>query len=233
VTPSFALHVHKHIGSLPVDEITTDHVLGILEPLWRAQPETATKLRARVEAVLDFARTRGWRAGDNPARWGGHLEYSLPARRRLKPTKHHAAMAWQVVPTFLTDLRKQPKVKAKALEFMVLNASRSGEVFGAMWDEIDFDAKVWTIGASRMKGAKEHRVPLTDRALVILREMEGKKLRRHGNIIFPGRCGQLAADTFFKHLQRMGLDAVPHGFRSSFRDWCIDNGKDSELAEFA
>jgi integrase len=141
-------------------------------------------------------------------------------------------MPWKDVPAFLKELQLRDDVNARALEFLVLASARGGEVLGMKWDEIDVAARLWTVPPERMKGNKQHRVPLCDRMLTILKEMEGQKLRRHGGIVFPGQNGQLAEDTFPRLIRRMGLDVLPHGFRSSFRDWAIDNGKDSELAEF-
>jgi integrase len=187
----------------------------------------------RVEAVLDFAKTRGWRNGENPARWDGHLEHTLPDRKRLAPVEHHAAMPWRGVPAFLSQVRTEGKTATLALEFLILNACRTAEVIGADWSEIDLAAKVWTIPSVRMKGRKEHRIPLCPRSMEILREMERRRLRRHGDVVFPGTRGpRLAIDTFYKQLKRMNVDTTPHGFRSSFRTWGDDNAKDSELGEF-
>lgn len=206
-----------------VAEVTTADVLEVLQPVWSTKPETASKLRGRLEKVLDAAKAKGFRAGENPARWRGHLSNLLPKQPALT-RGHHSAMSYIEVPAFVSRLRAREAVAARALEFLILTAARAGEVFGATWDEIDTTAKLWTIPASRMKAGKEHRVPLTDRALDILAEVA--KLRtsdRPDTFVFPGgRVGRPLSNMAFKQLlDRMGETGfVPHGFRSSFRDWC-------------
>jgi integrase len=206
---------------LPVDKITTDDVLSVLKPLWNEKPETASRLRGRIERVLDAAKAQGLRNGENPARWRGHLDQLLPKRPRLT-RGHHAAMKYTDVPTFLADLQARRATAAMALEFTVLTAARSGEVLGARWDEFDLDHTVWTIPATRMKGAREHRVPLSRRARKILEAMQEA---RNGDLVFsgqkPGR--PLSVMALEMVLRRMKIDGVTvHGFRSAFRDWAAE-----------
>jgi integrase len=206
---------------LPVGKITTDDVLSVLKPLWNEKPETASRLRGRIERVLDAARAQGLRSGENPARWRGHLDQLLPKRQRLT-RGHHAAMSYDAVPTFVIDLQARPSTAALALEFAILTAARSGEVLGALWDEFDLDRAVWTVPAARMKAGREHRVPLSKRALAIVKTMhEG----RSGDFVFPGqkpgKC--LSVMALEMVLRRMKIDGVTvHGFRSAFRDWAAE-----------
>lgn len=206
------------LRSKPVDEIGTEAVLAVLKPLWLEKPETAARLRGRIEAVLDAARAQGHRTGENPARWRGHLSHLLPKRGKLT-RGHHAAMAYRDVPAFIAALRGREAIAALALEFCILTAGRSGEALGARWSEVDLDAKVWTLPAARMKAAREHRVPLSERALAILARLAGA---RTGEFVFPGqRDGKpLSNMAMGMALRRMKLDgATVHGFRSAFRDW--------------
>ena len=207
------------IRSTPVDTIDTEAVLSVLKPLWTRAPETASRLRGRIETVLDAAKARGFidRNEANPARWRGHLDKLLPKRAKLK-RGHHAAMPYADVPAFVADLRERRATAARALEYCILTAARSGEVLAARWVEIDFDEKVWTIPAGRTKAAREHRVPLSDRALALLNEMEAG---RTGEFIFPGqRQGRpLSGMAFEMLLRRFRSPYTAHGFRSSFRDW--------------
>ncbi len=205
---------------VPVDQIDTEAVLSVLTPLWSKVPETAARLRGRIEAILDAARARGFipRNEANPARWRGHLERLLPKRQKLT-RGHHAAMPYADVPAFIARLRERKGSAAQALEFCVLTAARSGEVLGARWDEIDVVTRVWTIPAKRMKPGREHRVPLSARAMELL---EGLAEARTGEYVFPGRrSGRTLNETAMQQLLgRMGVDdATIHGFRSSFRDW--------------
>jgi integrase len=203
----------------PVDEISTAEVLSVLQPIWARIPETASRVRGRIEAVLDYAKAHGLRSGENPASWRGHLALILPRRQKLS-RGHHAAMDYADVPTFIADLRKCESIAARALEVLVLTAARSAEVLGARWSEIDLEAKVWTIPAHRMKAGREHRVPLSSRALTILEDMA--RLRTSGEFIFSGqRYGKpLSSATLETTLRKMkDGGATIHGFRSSFRDW--------------
>jgi integrase len=206
------------IRNRPVNEIETDDVLGVLRPLWLKRPETASRLRGRIEHVLDAARARGFRQGPNPALWRGHLDKLLP--KHLKVARgHHPALPYQKVARFVGEVRKCDAVGALAIEFTVLTAARTGEVLGATWDEIDLESAVWTIPAKRMKASRIHRVPLSGRAVAILKELE--KIRS-GDIVFPGRKPgrPLSNMSMEMILRRMKVqDATMHGFRSSFRDW--------------
>ena len=223
----------KPLRSKPVDQITTADVLQVLRPIWQTVPETASRVRGRIENVLDAAKVQGFRDGQNPAAWRGHLMLLLPAR--LKLTRgHHAAMAIDDIPAFMVSLRARPAVAARCLEFAILTAARSGEALGARWDEIDLAAKVWTIPAARMKATREHRVPLCARALAILKEMEPL---RDGECVFPGQrpAQPLSTMALEMILRRMKVDGVTvHGFRSTFRDWCGNRTSyPRELAEHA
>ena len=191
---------------------------AVLEPLWATKAETASRLRGRIERVLDFARARGHRAAENPARWRGHLDAILPKRAKLS-RGHHKAMPFEDVPAFMAALRKRVGVAPRALEFAILTAARSGEVLGARWDEVDLKGGLWTVPANRMEGAREHRVPLSARAVEILREMEQT---RTSDLVFPGmkRGLPLSVVTLEMVLRRMNVeDVTVHGFRSAFRDW--------------
>jgi integrase len=207
------------LWSKPVEEIDTEAVLSVLQPLWQTIAETASRLRGRIEAVLDFAKAHGRREGENPARWRGHLDKLLPKRQKLS-RGHFAAMPYAEVPTFMAALREREALAATALEFTILTAARSGEALGAHWVEIDFEAKVWNIPAARMKAAREHRVPLSGRALAILKKLSATRLNE---FVFPGqqRGKPLSPMALTMVLRRMKRDAVTvHGFRSAFRDWC-------------
>jgi integrase len=202
----------------PVDKIGTNEILAVLDNIWTAKPETASRVRGRIEKVLDAAKARSFRQGENPARWRGHLDHLLPRPSKLARS-HHAAMAYEAVPAFLNDLRKQATIPAYALEFCVLTATRSGEVLNAAWREIDLDNKVWTIPAHRMKAGREHRVPLCERAMEILSHMIGFRL---SDFVFPGKAPSrpLSNSTLRMLLLNLNInDATVHGFRSSFRDW--------------
>jgi integrase len=233
------------IRDIPVDAITTENVLSVLKPVWSVKPETATKLRGQIEAVLDGAKARGQRSGENPAAWKGNLAHLLPPARKLS-RGHHPAMPYDDVPAFVARLRATPSTSFLALEFLILTAARSGEVMGATWPEIDIEAKLWTIPGKRMKARREHRVPLTDRSLDILTTMAPEPGDRVGHI-FPGamagrptmkgRAGDRPLSVMALNMaaRRAGADgASPHGFRSSFRDWAGDRTSFSrELAEQA
>jgi integrase len=218
---------------MPVDNISTADVRRVLDPIWKKIPETASRVRGRIENVLDAAKAEGYRTGENPATWRGHLKLLMPARQRLS-RGHHAAMGIDDLPVFVARLRGRPAVAGRCLEFAILTAARSGEALGARWSEISSDAKVWKIPAERMKATREHRIPLSRRALEILREMEPL---RDGEYVFPGqRRGQpLSTMALEMVLRRMQIeDATVHGFRSTFRDWCGNRTSfPRELAEHA
>jgi len=207
------------LRSRPVDEIDTAAILEVLKPLWTEKPETASRLRGRIEAVLDAAKAQGHRSGENPAAWRGHLSHLLPKRQMLT-RGHHAAMAYAEVPAFIAGLRdhQSGSIAAAALEFAILTATRSGEIYGARWAEIDMEKKVWTVPAARMKAAREHRVPLSDRAMAILKKLADA---RSGELVFQSpRGGMLSHVAMAKVLRRLGIDgSTVHGFRSAFRDW--------------
>jgi integrase len=201
------------IRKLPVDKITTDDVLSVLNPLWNEKPETASRVRGRIEHVLDAAKARGLRSGENPARWRGHLDQLLAKRQRLT-RGHHAAMPFADFPVFMTDLRAHDTVAARALEFAILTAARSGEVLGSTWDEIDLDRGIWTVPPQRMKGGREHRVPLSGRALEILRAMHELQDFRVGDHVFPGSNANkpMSGASMELVLRRIKIeDATVHG----------------------
>jgi integrase len=217
-------------------------VLKVLEPIWTAKPETASRLRGRIESILDWAKVRSYRVGENPARWRGHLDKLLPARSKVRRVEHHAALPYSSILEFVTALRTQQGSAARALEFAILTAARTGEVIGARWDEIDFVTKVWTIPAGRMKAGKEHRVALSDRALALLEDAKavvGLNTRADAQSPFVfggGRVGRpLSNMALLMLLRRMGRgDLTAHGFRSTFRDWAAESTNfPSEVVEMA
>jgi len=202
----------------PVDTISTDDVLAILKPIWTTKPETASRVRGRIEKVLDAAKAKGFREGENPARWRGHLDHLLPRPSKLA-RGHHAAMPYDEVAAFVADLQGSEALAAQALELCILTAARSGEILGMRWDEIDLDKKVWTLPAHRMKAGREHRVPLSQRATHILARLSDQ---RSTDFVFPGqsRDNPISHMAMDKVLRRMKIEnATVHGFRSSFRDW--------------
>jgi integrase len=210
---SLEQYVYPIIGDMAVDDIGTPHIVKVLEPIWKTIPETASRVRGRIEKILGWAQVRGFRSGDNPARWRGHLQELFPAKGKIQKTKNHPALPFTDLPAFMVELRDRPSITAAALEFTILTAARSGEVLGATWDEIDFAAKTWTIPAARMKAGKAHKVPLSNRAAEIL-----ASLPRNGEALFP-----LTHTAMLELLRRMGRDEVTvHGFRSSFRDWASE-----------
>jgi integrase len=224
---SLAQYVYPIIGSLPVAEIDTALVLKVLEQpveatdrypagtLWSARRETANRVRARIEAVIGWAIVRGHRTGDNPARWRGHLATVLPTPQVAQ--EHHAAMAFRDVPEFVAALRRQDGVAARTLEFLILTAARSSEAAGARWDEIDLDEGTWTIPASRMKGGREHRVPLTPRAVELLKGLYTEE--GNPSVFINGSGGDLDDRALWRFLRQMGQGGTVHGLRSAFRDW--------------
>ena len=209
------------IGRLPVSAIDVGLVLKVIEPIWPTKTETANRVRGRIEAVLDWATVRNYRAGENPARWRGYLAEVLPARSEIQKTKHHPAMGYAQVPAFMAALKERAGVAARALEFAILTAARTGEVIGATWPEVDLVARVWTIPAGRIKNGREHRVPLSDRAIDVLR---GLPREDNNPFVFIGlRTGALSNMALAAVLRRMGQDNVTvHGFRSTFRDWAAE-----------
>ncbi len=219
-------YAYPILGEIPVADVDTGQVLAVLEPIWRVKPETAVRVRGRIETVLDYSRALGWRSGENAARWKGHLSNTLPARGKVAPVEHHAALPWQEMGAFVAALRGQAGVAARALEFTILTAARSGETMGARWAEIDLVAKVWSVPGSRMKAGREHRVPLTDAALKVLtaaNEMRTKT--KDDEYVFPGAVegSPLSVMAMTMALRRMKRgDLTVHGFRSAFRDWASE-----------
>ena len=230
------------IAKKKVSEIGTEDVLKVLKPIWTTKSETASRLRGRIERVLDYAKVKEWRTGENPALWRGHLKSILPARQKLT-RGHHAALPFEAVPGFIKQIRESDALAARALEFLILTAARSGEVLGATWDEIDMTTKVWTVPKERMKGGREHRVPLTDAAISILQRLHNQRLN---NYVFPGlRREKSGAGTkrerplsgmamaMLMRRQEFGAYTV-HGFRSALRDWAGDRTTfPREIAEAA
>jgi len=214
---SLAQHAFPVFGSLPVSVIDTGLVLQVLEPMWAGRTDLAQRVRTRIVNVLDWASVRGYRTGDNPARWKGHLAEALPARPKSK-TKHHPALPYGELPQFMSELRAQKGTAARALEFTILTAVRAGETLGARWSEIDLPNATWTIPAERMKAGEAHRVPLSTRAVELL----GELYREDGNpFVFIGGRGGLSTMAMPKVLRRMGRgDITTHGFRATFRTWC-------------
>jgi integrase len=207
-------------GSLMVRHVELTHILAILEPIWTTKTETAKRLRGRIEQVLDWATARGYRHGLNPARWRGHLDKLLARPSKISRIEHRAALPVDEVGSFMKELRLAEGMGARALEFAILTAARSGEVRGATWEEVDLGRALWTIPAQRMKAGREHRVPLPPAALALL-----AALPREGgaSLVFPApRGGQLSDMTLTAVLRRMNVAAVPHGFRSTFRDWAAE-----------
>lgn len=229
----FAETYAKPIRRIPVDAIVTDDVVRLLRPMWTAKPETATKVRERVKIVLDNAKARGFRHGDNPALWVGHLDQILPPVKKLT-RGHHAAMPYPDVPAFIAKLRQTVTVGARALEFTIVTAVRSGETRGAVWSEFDLDAKVWTVPPERMKARTAHRVPLTDRAVEIVRAMKEVSINEY---VFAGANTRrpLSDMTLLKVLETHGGgDFTVHGFRSCFSTWCAEETlHQREVAEAA
>jgi integrase len=227
-------YVYPVFGDFPVQAIDVALVMRALEPIWTAKPETAGRVRGRIESVLDWATTRGYRQGENPARWRGHLEHTLPKKTKVQQVMHHAALPYQDVGRFITELRQQPGVVPRALEFLILTASRTGEVLGARWDEINMAEGLWTIPAGRMKSGKEHRVALSNAALAIVNAMAEI---RQGDFVFPGvRRGRgLSTAAMAMLLRRMGAGHLTiHGFRSTFSDWAAERTAfPSEVREMA
>jgi integrase len=230
---TLATFVYPTIGNLSVEAIDTGLVLKVLEPIWTTIPETASRVRGRIEVILDWAKARGYRQGENPARWRGHLDMILPKKSKVRAVEHHPALPYAQIGTFMVELRRIDTVGARALEFAILTAARSGEVLGATWNEIDLTNRLWVVPGKRMKSGREHRVPLSDAAVAVLRQME---MIREGDEVFPGRTrGHLPKRALLLAVYRAGhRDCTVHGFRSSFRDWAAERTNyPSELAEMA
>ncbi|MEO6075009.1 MAG: integrase arm-type DNA-binding domain-containing protein [Burkholderiales bacterium] len=219
---TLASYADPVFGALPVQEIDIGLVLRALEPIWHSKPETASRVRGRIESVLDWATVRGLRKGDNPARWRGHLESLLPSRAKLQVVEHHAALPYDQMALFMVDLHAQTGIAARALQFLILTAARTSEVIGARWDEFNLELKTWVVPAVRMKAHRDHRVPLSPHALKVIEEMRAIQTNE---FVFPGaRAGKalsnMAMLMLLKRMHRGNLTA--HGFRSTFRDWAAE-----------
>lgn len=227
-------YVYPFFGTLPVQAIDVGLVMKAVEPIWAEKPETAGRVRGRIEAILDWATARGYRRGENPARWRGHLENLLPKRSKVRRVEHHAALPYTDIAAFMAELRQQEGIAARALEFAILTAARTGEVIGAKWSEINIGERLWTIPADRMKAGKEHRVPLSDAALAIVSKMASI---RQSDFVFSGAKANrpLSNMALLMTLRRMGRsDLTVHGLRSSFSDWCAETTAfASEVREMA
>jgi integrase len=233
-TSSLATYVTPVFGSLPIQSVDVALVMKVLEPIWSTKPETASRIRGRIERVLDWAKVRGFRQGENPARWRGHLDALLPARGKVRKVRHHAALPYDEVGAFMAELREREGVAARALEFTIITAARTNEVLGARWDEMDLDGKVWIVPPSRMKAEREHRVPLSRAALAVLKQMQAL---RQNDFVFPGDrpARPLSNMSMLMMLRRMDRsDLTAHGFRSTFRDWAAERTNfPREVAEAA
>jgi integrase len=231
---TLATYAYPIFGDLPVQSIDVALVTKALEPIWRDKTETASRLRGRIEVVLDWAKVRGYRHGDNPARWRGHLDKVLPARAKVQRVEHHAALPYGQIGPFMAQLREQEGMSALALQYLILTATRTSEVLNATWAEVDLDGAVWTIPADRMKAGREHRIPLSKPALALLRELHAHCI---GDFIFPSAKPNrpLSNMAMLKLLERMGrADLTVHGFRSTFRDWAAERTNfPREVAEHA
>lgn len=218
---TLATYVSPVFGNVPVQAVDTDHIVKAIEPIWSKKTETARRLRGRIEVILDWAKVRGFRNGENPAQWRGHLIHLLPGRTKVRPIKHHAALPHDQIPTFMAELRQAEGTAAAALEFLILTAARTGEVIYARWSEVDLRKRVWVVPAERMKGHREHRVPLSRAATVALTRIKQPR----GLYLFPGRAPDkpLSNMALLMTLGRMNCgDITAHGFRSTFRDWAAE-----------
>lgn len=231
-TSTLETYVYPKIGNVLVRDVELPQVLAVLEPIWKTKTETATRVRGRVESVLDWATARNYRTTLNPARWKGHLDKLLPKPSKVAKVTHHDALPVSDVGSFMVDLRKHEGMGARALEFAILTAARSGEVRGATWSEIDLETGVWIVPAERMKAGKEHRVPLSTAAVDLLKALP--RLAGSDLVFFAPRGGQLSDMTLSAVIRRMGAPCVPHGFRSTFRDWAAERTNyPRDMAEMA
>lgn len=214
------------LGSMPVAQVRTDDVLAVLKPIWVTKTETASRVRQRMEKVLDWAISKELRQDANPARWSGHLENHLPKPSKVKPVVHHAALEYVQAPVFMQQLQALSGVPALALEFLILTATRTGEVLGAQWSEIDFEKQIWIIPAGRIKGAKEQRIPLPPRAIKILEQQK----TADADLIFMHKKKKLSNAALLQVLKKqLGYDSLTvHGLRSTFRDWA---GEETDFAK--
>jgi integrase len=232
-TTTLAKYVYPIMGELPVAIIDTPLVLKVVKPLWGHKTETASRVRGRIEAILGWATVHHYRSGDNPARWQGLLEHALPAKSKVAKTQHHIALPYVEIAPFMAKLRRDTSAAARCLEFIVLTAARLAEATGAMWSEIDFANRTWTIKANRMKGGREHRIPLSDAAMAVFEAMRAVRV---SDFVFPGmRDGQPVGPRTIQGLvKEVGGEITVHGFRSSFRDWAAERTSfPREVAEMA
>jgi integrase len=233
-TTTLSTYAYPVFGDLPVDSVDTKLVMKVLEPIWAIKTETAARLRGRIENILDWAKTREYREGENPARWRGHLQNLLPQRRKVRKVRHHPALPYDKMPSFMKALRKQKGTVALAFEFLILTAARTSEAIGARWDEIDLAKAVWTVPSTRIKAGREHRVPLSGPAIALLRKLAKV---RHGEFVFAGAkkgkpLSNMALLALLKRMERTKITA--HGFRSTFRDWAAElNEAPGDVAEMA
>jgi integrase len=221
---SLANYASPVIGSMPVSAVETAHVLRILSPIWSTKTETATRVRGRIEKVLDWAKVQGYRTGDNPAAWRGHLSEVLPKPSKVADAGHHAALPWSEIGGFMAALQAMQGAGARAMEIIILTATRTNEVLNAKWSEFDLDGKLWTIPKERMKGFREHRVPLSDPVVALLSKLRAES--GGGEYVFAGRKANTTLSNMaaMQTLRRMGRGEVTvHGFRSTFRDWCSES----------
>ncbi len=227
-------YAYPVLGDVSIQSVDVALVMKVLDPIWAAKTETASRLRGRIERVLDWAAVRGFREGDNPARWRGHLDHVLPQPGKVKRVVHHAALPYDEIASFMAELRQQAGTAAMGLELAILTAARTGEIIGATWSEMDFDRAIWTVPAHRMKAGREHRVPLSAPALAIVKQLRRTK---HGEHVFPGgRAGKpLSNMAFLTLLRRMNRRTVTaHGFRSTFKDWATEcTSLPNEVSEMA
>ncbi|MGH7224519.1 MAG: tyrosine-type recombinase/integrase, partial [Gemmataceae bacterium] len=222
---TLATYAYPLIGELPVQAVDVGLVLKVLEPIWTEKPETASRLRGRIESVLDYAKVRGWRDGENPARWRGHMDNLLAPRAKVRATEHHAAMPYADLPAFMKELRRQEGVAASALEFLILTAARTGEAIGARWSEIDTVEQTWTIRAGRMKASREHRVPLSAGAVAVIEAVPRLDDGANDGFVFPGAKSSkpLSNMALLMLLRRMDHgELTAHGFRATFKTWASE-----------
>ena len=227
---SLEAYAYPVLGDLAVNAVDTGAVMRAIEPIWAEKPETASRVRGRIETVLDYARARHWRQGDNPARWKGHIGNLLPKRRALRPTVHHAAVPWRELRALWAELADRADISALALRFTILTCTRTKEARGARWGEFDLGERLWTIPAVRMKGGREFRVPVTTAARKMLDQLAAL---RQGEHLFPGvKAGRpIGTNAMALALHRLRPDATVHGMRSAFRDWAAEHGIVGEVAE--
>lgn len=235
-TATLQHYAYPTVAKLSVAAITTDHVVRILKPIWETKTETASRVRGRIEAVLDYAKVRGWRAGENPAAWRGHLDHILPARSKVKRVEHHPAVPWRDLPTVMARLGSSSGMSACCLRFIIFTAARSSEARGARWCEIDLDEALWIVPGSRMKAGRDHRVPLPDEALALLAPLQSIAAGPDALVFRGGKEGRPLSDVALaKSLAAAAGDGFTvHGMRSAFRDWAAEaTGYPREVAEAA